>query len=515
MFRLCTYFVVLLILQYVSVFKSLRVVKSNSMYYLPPRYDNNTIANTNYSIPITVVDTNERTNVEFHSQYTFNYTLYELIDKKNIMQLSKSFCHFHELDVKYKDCFEILAERAFHHAWDVEENTEYEKLLKNYEAELYTSHLETETETGLRSVDECPMGRVVVITSTFCGYDSVKPVVIPVDNVSRRCTSYLAFADDHISSPLGIHTHSRTDDANRKDADTSRYYPWQIIHSLEHIQRRPHEGLGKNNRYMDSTQFGHMSYADVCLMSAKKYRMQSQRILSRMIANNDSFLMSSSGGQIVPDYVVWVDSSRYIANPNFYYDVVHTMNPEIANSSSYPADLVFFQHSAKSTVKQEVEEAMKQSRYQMQLVDVQYQMYVESGFQDEHCDLLDLNSDGLDAVADHQKINNIGVFDTSSFVYRFNSPVATMVLDEWYRHNVLYSYEDQISLSYILWDYQQVHIHRNANGYASIDRDGYVKIHPRFSIMHLVGPRPPFSPHDLNTPTIPYPVVMKQSIDKK
>ena len=88
----------------------------------------------------------------------------------------------------------------------------------------------------------------------------------------------------------------------------------------------------------------------------------------------------------------------------------------------------------------------------------------------------------------HSYVTNdaIGVIDTSSFIYKLHDATSVLVLEHWWLHITQYTTEDQISLPYVLWDFETV--------------TQNILIMPRLTNIYLVGCRNPYIPHDLNKP---------------
>jgi len=149
--------------------------------------------------------------------------------------------------------------------------------------------------------------------------------------------------------------------------------------------------------------------------------------------------------------VMWLDGSRYIANDYLYENISTAMQGQ---------DMLFFHHSCKLNLDSEVEEAMRVPRYAEQGVRAQYQKYVDAGF----------------------PASDVDVLETSALVYRPKSAASWLVLESWWKHILLYSFEDQVSLPFVLWEYHSV-----------IN----FSVMPRQTIMHMIGPRHAFEPHDL------------------
>ena len=159
-----------------------------------------------------------------------------------------------------------------------------------------------------------------------------------ISSLSSHCIDYFAFTDHNNYS-----THDHTSTTATADPYMEYYYPWKVIHSDFHERLLPHEmdsllNPQSNNRAI--------SYANRCLMSAKKYRILGYRLL-RMYEQERNTSWS---------YVMWVDSSRYLTNIWLYEDMIQVFKDSEAR-------MVFYQHPFAFTVEDEVAEAWKQPRY--------------------------------------------------------------------------------------------------------------------------------------------------------
>ena len=368
------------------------------------------------------------------------------------------------------------------------------------------SELESTPELDSETPHVCSHGRLAVITASFCGYDSIKPVLrlrpkkgakVPL---AAACVDYIAYTDPFIQGPDPLHPTAYrsvawTDSLEQENSSSSKhgnlleyeyFFPWRLVRSQFHTAAAPHELLTRNNP--GSSRFRHRNsngnvisgsdmaeeqeptYASKCLLSAKKYRVQSHRLPELMVRD--------ALGRPIPKYsfVLWADSSRYLTNPWLYEDVTAAMASASNNSDSEGGDhsLLFYQHSYVDTLAQEVSEAAKQARYrEYGGVELQQKVYIEEG------------------SYPNPKLNTqvVPVIDTSSFVYRAGDPLAILVLEQWWQHILLYTIEDQVSLYYVLTDFWSLLSDR-------------IRFMPRCSMLFTVGARFPLAPHDLNKPTV-------------
>ena len=69
-------------------------------------------------------------------------------------------------------------------------------------------------------------------------------------------------------------------------------------------------------------------------------------------------------------------------------------------------------------------------KYKKQDVDKQYNSYIANGFDD-----------------------SIGLFE-NTIIIRKKTQRTNEIFDSWWLHNLIYSYQDQISYPYVLWEKQ-------------------------------------------------------------
>lgn len=139
------------------------------------------------------------------------------------------------------------------------------------------------------------------------------------------------------------------------------------------------------------------------MMSAKYYKTQSHHI----------DLLKDY------DYYIWIDGSLILRDSfvKTVYDFIHKKKYKLVN----------FKHSAREKIKDESHFSNTLQRYKEQNVLDQYQNYIKDSFKDDQ-----------------------GLFENGFFI-RINKNEINKLFDDWWLHNLQYSYQDQISYPYLLW----------------------------------------------------------------
>ena len=138
------------------------------------------------------------------------------------------------------------------------------------------------------------------------------------------------------------------------------------------------------------------------MMSAKYYKLQTHMV------------EPLKGYQ----YYIWVDGSISL-RPTFLENMLKFITAG--------KQLVNFKHPARNTVKDEMEFSKDIGKYRSQPLKKQYEAYVKEGFPDTQ----GLFENTIQCKQNNQKINS--------------------VFDEWWKQNLTWSYQDQISYTYSLW----------------------------------------------------------------
>ena len=121
------------------------------------------------------------------------------------------------------------------------------------------------------------------------------------------------------------------------------------------------------------------------------------------------------------EYIVWLDARVRVKN-----EFISLISSVIIHDYK----LVNFKHSKNSSIKEEVYESLSQERYVKQDVMGQYEEYRKDGY------------------------NDTVLFENGVFIRKVNEEINDL-FDEWWRHNVQYSFQDQISYPYVLWKHNQ------------------------------------------------------------
>lgn len=169
---------------------------------------------------------------------------------------------------------------------------------------------------------------------------------------------------------------------------------WKIITKPYHLQDVTQ---GKNANSKDSSVYN--------MMASKYYKMKHHKIDIL-----DEY-----------EYIVWLDARVRVKN-----EFISLISSVIIHDYK----LVNFKHSKNSSIKEEVYESLSQERYVKQDVMGQYEEYRKDGY------------------------NDTVLFENGVFIRKVNEEINDL-FDEWWRHNVQYSFQDQISYPYVLWKHNQ------------------------------------------------------------
>ena len=120
------------------------------------------------------------------------------------------------------------------------------------------------------------------------------------------------------------------------------------------------------------------------------------------------------------DYYIWIDGS-IILRPNFISNII-----DIIQKNDYP-NLIQFKHSERDNIKDEVKLSVTMDKYKTQDLQKQYDQYKKDGYPDSN-----------------------GLFENTIIIKKKDDSI-NWLFDEWWIHNLQYSYQDQISLPYLMW----------------------------------------------------------------
>ncbi len=121
------------------------------------------------------------------------------------------------------------------------------------------------------------------------------------------------------------------------------------------------------------------------------------------------------------DYFVWIDSSVYLRD-GFVDEVLKLINQG--------HKLISFAHSVRDNIKDEYNLSVQMEKYNSQDLLNQLNTYIDSGFPD-----------------------NQGLYENTIMIKANNSEI-NKIFDDWWIHNLKYSFQDQISWPYVLWTHE-------------------------------------------------------------
>lgn len=180
--------------------------------------------------------------------------------------------------------------------------------------------------------------------------------------------------------------------------------PWKIINTPFHIENT------KKKTSSDA--------ADVVAINAYE-NIKCPRVYNMMCAKY--YKIQTHAIDILKDYdfYIWIDGSIFLRR-----EFVTLM---VKLFKQYAPPLVSFKHSARNSVGAEFLESVNMNKYRAQPLTQQYKTYVNENFPD-----------------------NLGLFENTVMIKK-NCDTVNKAFDMWWEHNVKYSYQDQISLPFILW----------------------------------------------------------------
>lgn len=159
---------------------------------------------------------------------------------------------------------------------------------------------------------------------------------------------------------------------------------------------------------------------DVDGKNAIQSNLQNPRIFNMMSAKY--YKINSHKIDILQpyDYVVWLDARISITNDfiPFVLEMIRTGHK-----------LIHYKHSERNNVKDEVQASLGQQRYVEQNVIEQFEQYKQNGFPDQ-----------------------TGLFENGMFIRSIKDDKINAMFDSWWKHNVQYSFQDQLSYPYVLWE---------------------------------------------------------------
>lgn len=172
---------------------------------------------------------------------------------------------------------------------------------------------------------------------------------------------------------------------------------WKIITTPYHLSDNTKGKNSIHNNINNPTIYN--------MMSAKYYKTQSHYI---------DILQSY-------DYIAWIDA-RVLVKDQFI--------PFIFSMIKKNKKLINYKHSKRNNIMKEVSASLDQKRYVEQKIINQYQIYKDRGFPDQS-----------------------GLFENGVFIRTIKNENINNMFDLWWKHNVEYSFQDQLSYPYVLWKY--------------------------------------------------------------
>ena len=127
------------------------------------------------------------------------------------------------------------------------------------------------------------------------------------------------------------------------------------------------------------------------------------------------------------DYYIWIDGNITLRD-HFVDHLIQLFENNLS------AELIVYKHREKdgypdrTSITEEVRFCKDWVKYNQQNLDGQLYDYKQNGFNDD-----------------------VGLFQLCAF-YRKKQPAVNTIFDLWWNHNLKYSYQDQISFPYVLWE---------------------------------------------------------------
>ncbi|ARF10005.1 protein of unknown function DUF616 [Indivirus ILV1] len=159
-----------------------------------------------------------------------------------------------------------------------------------------------------------------------------------------------------------------------------------------------------SNTYKIITTRYHNHTYNMNVLFGKYYKLQSHKI--DILSNYD--------------YIIWMDASIQILNPNFVNDILDFLKNK--------PNLVMFAHEARTKIKDEVTVLNKISKFRGLNFNQQLKTYYDDGFKDDY-----------------------GLYSSGFFIRKNNDDGINKLYDDWWNEVTTQTYRDQVSLSYVLW----------------------------------------------------------------
>lgn len=121
------------------------------------------------------------------------------------------------------------------------------------------------------------------------------------------------------------------------------------------------------------------------------------------------------------NYIIWIDASFIIQNINFVNDILKLI-------STTDNKIFLFEHSQRNNIKDEYLESYKLQKYKNQDLLRQITKYYKNGYTE-------------------------GLYENGFIIYK-NCDEIKELMNDWWNEIIIYSYQCQISLAYILYKYK-------------------------------------------------------------
>jgi hypothetical protein len=131
------------------------------------------------------------------------------------------------------------------------------------------------------------------------------------------------------------------------------------------------------------------------------------------------------------EYIIWSDSSLQIKNKNLVKDIIELLKKK--------EELYFYQHYCRNNIKDEYEISKTLPKYKNHNMEEQIKKYINCDCQCQ-CQ--------CDCQCDCE--SNFGLYECGIFIFK-NNEKNIKIMNDWWEENVKYSYQDQLSLPYVLW----------------------------------------------------------------
>ena len=129
------------------------------------------------------------------------------------------------------------------------------------------------------------------------------------------------------------------------------------------------------------------------------------------------------------EYIIWTDSSLQIKNNNLVRDILNILdnnNDKHKNKNKNKSDLYFYHHYRRNNIMDEYKISKPLSKYHNHKMEEQIKKYRYESFLDNY------------------------LYECGIFIIK-NNEKNIKIMNDWWEENITYSYQDQLSLPYVLW----------------------------------------------------------------